>query len=43
MRNYQYCVNCFNAVILYEGKYICWCRKHKKEVGFYQKPCKEYK
>ena len=40
----QYCCNCLNFEIRYDGTgYIFLCTKHKKEVGYYQKPCKEYK
>ena len=39
----NYCLNCFYARIKYDGNgYICYCEKHKKEVGFYKK-CGEYK
>lgn len=41
----KYCKTCQYGITLYrgEGKYYCWCKKFEKEVGFYQKPCKEYK
>lgn len=39
----QYCCNCMESVIKYDGnKYYCYCRKKKKEVGFYHK-CEEHK
>lgn len=39
----NYCINCMNSIIKYDGnKYHCYCAKHKKEVGFYDK-CKGYK
>ena len=40
----QYCVNCLNMEKKYNGiGYDFICKKHKKQVGLYQKPCKEYK
>jgi hypothetical protein len=40
----QYCCNCLYMRTEYNGiSYDFICKKHKKFVGYYQKPCKEYK
>ena len=40
----QYCCNCMNMEMKYNGiGYDFIYKKHKKSVGLYQKPCKEYK
>ena len=38
------CIKCYYARIDYDENkgYICYCKKHKKEVGFYFQ-CQEYK
>ena len=41
----KYCKTCQYGITLYREKdsYYCWCKKFEKEVGFYKKPCGDYK